>query len=130
MLRNPDYKGVNIVEGDGAEIFRLISGDPNIYEGGWDTPRHMKDAVIKAIEDGYNMYPIKKLEYKVTLTDIEAPGVWDHRGSKRERNQDSVSGPPIGPQHVEHRESRTLKPISSPAAHPAFILYSDPPYHE
>ena len=57
MLRNPDYKGFNVVEEDGAEIFRLVSGDPNIYEGGWDTPRHMKDAVVKAIEDGYNMYP-------------------------------------------------------------------------
>ncbi len=57
MLRSPDYKGVNVVEEDGTEIFRLVSGDPNIYEGGWDTPRHMKDAVINAIEDGYNMYP-------------------------------------------------------------------------
>ena len=56
MLRNPDYQGCNVVEEDGAEIFRLVSGDPNIYEGGWDTPRHMKDAVVKAIEDGYNMY--------------------------------------------------------------------------
>jgi aspartate/methionine/tyrosine aminotransferase len=61
MLRRVDYKGVNIVDEDGAEIFRLVSGDPNIYEGGWDTPRHMKDAVVKAIEDGYNMYP-KRLE--------------------------------------------------------------------
>ncbi len=34
MLRSPDYKGVNVVEEDGAEIFRLVSGDPNIYEGG------------------------------------------------------------------------------------------------
>ena len=57
MLRSPDYKGVNVVKEDGAEIFRLVSGDPNIYEGGWDTPQHMKDAVIKAIKDGYNMYP-------------------------------------------------------------------------
>ena len=68
MLRNPDYKGVNVVEEDGAEIFRLVSGDPNIYEGGWDTPRHMKDAVIKAIEDGYNMYPnrIEGLDARLT----------------------------------------------------------------
>lgn len=57
MLRNPDYKGLNVVEEDGVEVFRLTSGDPNIYEGGWDTPQHMKDAVIKAIQDGYNMYP-------------------------------------------------------------------------
>ena len=57
MLRSPSYKGVNVVEEDGVEIFRLVSGDPNIYEGGWDTPRHMKDAVVKAIENGYNMYP-------------------------------------------------------------------------
>jgi aspartate/methionine/tyrosine aminotransferase len=57
MLRSPDYKGVNVVVEDGTKIFRLTSGDPNIYEGGWDTPRHMKDAVVKAIEDGYNMYP-------------------------------------------------------------------------
>ncbi len=68
MLRSPDYKGVNVVEEDGAEIYRLISGDPNIYEGGWDTPRHMKDAVIKAIEDGYNMYPnrIEGLDARLT----------------------------------------------------------------
>jgi aspartate/methionine/tyrosine aminotransferase len=57
MLRSPEYKGVNVVEEDGVDIFRLVSGDPNIYEGGWDTPKHMKDAVIKAIQDGYNMYP-------------------------------------------------------------------------
>jgi len=57
MLRSRDYKGVNVVEEDGVEVFRLTSGDPNIYEGGWDTPRHMKDAVVKAVEDGYNMYP-------------------------------------------------------------------------
>ena len=57
MLRSPDYKGVNVVDEHGVEIFRLVSGDPNIYQGGWDTPRHMKDAVVKAIEDGYNMYP-------------------------------------------------------------------------
>ena len=61
MLRRTDYKGVNVVKEDGEDIFRLVSGDPNIYEGGWDTPRHMKDAVIKAIEDGYNMYP-RRLE--------------------------------------------------------------------
>jgi alanine-synthesizing transaminase len=57
MLRSPDYKGVNVVKEDGVDIFRLVSGDPNIYEGGWDTPQHMKDAVVKAIRDGYNMYP-------------------------------------------------------------------------
>jgi aspartate/methionine/tyrosine aminotransferase len=57
MLRSPDYKGVNVVEEDGVDVFRLVSGDPNIYQGGWDTPKHMKDAVIKAIQDGYNMYP-------------------------------------------------------------------------
>ncbi len=57
MLRRNDYKGVNVVEEDGVEVFRLTSGDPNIYEGGWDTPQHMKDAVVKAIQDGYNMYP-------------------------------------------------------------------------
>jgi aspartate/methionine/tyrosine aminotransferase len=57
MLRNPDYKGVNIVKENERDVFRLISGDPNIYEGGWDTPQYMKNAVIKAIEDGYNMYP-------------------------------------------------------------------------
>ena len=57
MLRSLDYKGVNIVKQDGSEIFRLVSGDPNIYQGGWDTPQHMKDAAIKAIQDGYNMYP-------------------------------------------------------------------------
>lgn len=57
MLRYPGYKGVNVVEENGREVFRLVSGDPNIYEGGWDTPQHMKDAVLKAIEDGYNMYP-------------------------------------------------------------------------
>jgi len=57
MLRSSSYKGVNVVEEDGVEIFRLLSGDPNIYEGGWDTPQHMKDAMIKAISDGYNMYP-------------------------------------------------------------------------
>jgi hypothetical protein len=57
MLRYPGYKGVNVVEENGREVFRLVSGDPNIYEGGWDTPQHMKDAVLKAIEEGYNMYP-------------------------------------------------------------------------
>jgi aspartate/methionine/tyrosine aminotransferase len=57
MLRNPDYKGVNIIKKNGAEIYRLVSGDPNIYEGGWDTPKHLKDAVIRAIKNGYNMYP-------------------------------------------------------------------------
>ncbi len=57
MLRSPDYKGVNVVKEDGVDIFRLVSGDPNIYQGGWDTPRHMKDTVVKAIRDGYNMYP-------------------------------------------------------------------------
>ena len=57
MIRSPNYKGVNVVEENGVDIFRLVSGDPNIYEGGWDTPRHMKEAVIKAIEEGYNMYP-------------------------------------------------------------------------
>jgi len=61
--------GVNVVEEDGAEIFRLVSGDPNIYEGGWDTPRHMKDAVVKAIEDGYNMYPQRLEGLDVRLTE-------------------------------------------------------------
>ena len=69
MLRNPNYKGVNVVEEDGTEIFRLISGDPNIYEGSWDTPRHMKDAVIKAIEDGYNMYPHRLEDLDSRLTE-------------------------------------------------------------
>ncbi len=31
MLRSTDYKGVNVVEEEEAEIFRLISGYPNIY---------------------------------------------------------------------------------------------------
>ena len=57
VARSTERKGVNVVEEDGVEVFRLTSGDPNIYEGGWDTPRHMKDAVVKAVEDGYNMYP-------------------------------------------------------------------------
>jgi aspartate/methionine/tyrosine aminotransferase len=57
MLRSRDYKGVNVVEEEGVEVFRLVSGDPNIYEGGWDTPQHMKDAVIRAIDEGFNMYP-------------------------------------------------------------------------
>lgn len=56
MLRSPQYKGVNVVDEDGTKVLRLVSGDPNVYEGGWDTPRYMKDAVIKAINDGYNMY--------------------------------------------------------------------------
>ena len=57
MFRSSCYEGVNVVEEDGVEIFRLLSGDPNLYEGGWDTPEHMKNAVIRAINDGYNMYP-------------------------------------------------------------------------
>jgi hypothetical protein len=35
MLRSPDFKGVNVVEEHGVEIFRLVSGDPNICEGGY-----------------------------------------------------------------------------------------------
>jgi aspartate/methionine/tyrosine aminotransferase len=77
MLRNPDYKGVNIVKENGRDVFRLISGDPNIYEGGWDTPQYMKNAVIKAIEDGYNMYP-NRIEGLDTLL-IESIIRWEKR---------------------------------------------------
>ncbi len=44
----------NELKAQGKKILHLNIGDPNIFD--FDTPQHMKDAVVKAMKDGYNGY--------------------------------------------------------------------------
>ena len=42
------------LEEKGVEVLKLNIGDPNAYD--FDTPQHMKDALYKAAQEGYNGY--------------------------------------------------------------------------
>jgi alanine-synthesizing transaminase len=44
----------NKLKEQGKTILHLNIGDPNIFD--FDTPDHMKEAIIKAMKDGYNGY--------------------------------------------------------------------------
>jgi alanine-synthesizing transaminase len=44
----------NKLQAQGKQILNLNIGDPNIFD--FDTPEHMKEAVIKAMKDGHNGY--------------------------------------------------------------------------
>ncbi|MBN2134574.1 MAG: aminotransferase class I/II-fold pyridoxal phosphate-dependent enzyme, partial [Acidobacteria bacterium] len=44
----------NKLKAEGKKILHLNIGDPNIFD--FDTPQHMKEAVLKAMKDGYNGY--------------------------------------------------------------------------
>jgi len=44
----------NKLKEQGKTILHLNIGDPNIFD--FDTPQHMKDAVVKAMKDGHNGY--------------------------------------------------------------------------
>ena len=53
----------NQLEAKGIKVLHLNIGDPNKYD--FDTPQHMKDALYKAANDGYNGYSLAQGELEL-----------------------------------------------------------------
>ncbi len=51
------------LEAKGIKVLHLNIGDPNKYD--FDTPQHMKDALYKAANDGYNGYSLAQGELEL-----------------------------------------------------------------
>jgi len=66
------------LEKKGIKVLRLNIGDPNKYD--FDTPQHMKDALYKAANDGFNGYSPSEGEFELRNEII-----------KREKKRNNVS---------------------------------------